>query len=49
MAYMHRNQARIGLLLPLELLARLEAEVKASDRGFNETIRAALVAYLGDL
>lgn len=49
MTTMHRKQARIGLLLPLELLARLDAEVKASDRTFNETIRAALVAYLGDL
>ena len=43
---MHRKQARIGLLLPLELLAKLEAEVKASGRGLNEVIRAALVAAL---
>jgi hypothetical protein len=43
---MHRKQARIGLLLPLELLAKLEAEVKASERCLNEVIRAALVAAL---
>ena len=46
MPVMHRKQAKLGLLLPLELLAKLEAEVKASDRSKNEVIRAALAAVL---
>ncbi len=46
MPTMHRKQARIGLLLPLELLAKLEAETKNSKRSLNEVIRAALVAAL---
>ncbi len=46
MAYMHRQQARIGLLLPLGLLDRLAAEAKNSDRCMNEVVRTALVGYL---
>lgn len=46
MAYMHRQQARIGLLLPLGLLDQLEAEAKNSNRCMNEVIRIALVGYL---